>query len=210
MAPKFAALRSWRIAKTGLSFGVPTDPFNPNLPIQLEGKLLIADPSLRDGTFNKSVILLTDHSADGGAFGLILNHPTGKVVGDFLQDEEFAPLKKLAVHKGGPVSHDQMTFSSFWWSRKLGLRWAIRISAGQSRPTRRAGREESCAPSSATRDGPQASSNANSGGPRGFPSTRRPTCSATSTIPRCGPRCSARMSPLHRILAEAPDDPFLN
>ena len=108
------------------------DPSKSDLPIQLRGKLLIADPSLRDGTFNRSVILLTDHAAEQGASGLILNQPTGKVVGDFLKGEEFAPLRHLAVHEGGPVVHDQMTFSSFWWSKKLGLRWAMRISAKQA------------------------------------------------------------------------------
>ena len=65
------------------------DPSKSDQPILLRGKLLIADPSLRDGTFNRSVILLTDHSAEEGAYGLILNQPTGKVVGDFLKGKEF-------------------------------------------------------------------------------------------------------------------------
>lgn len=108
------------------------DPSKSDLPILLEGKLLLSDPSLRDGIFNKSVILLTNHTADDGAFGLILNHPTGKVVGDFLKDEQFSNLRHLPVHTGGPVSQDQLTFSSFWWSRKLGLRWSIRISADEA------------------------------------------------------------------------------
>ena len=51
----------------------------PNLPIKLQGQLLIADPSLRDGFFNRSVILLTDHHYEDGANGLILNHPTGQL-----------------------------------------------------------------------------------------------------------------------------------
>lgn len=104
-------------------------PTNSDSPIQLQGQLLLADPSLRDGIFNRSVILLAEHKADQGAYGLILNHPTGKTVGDFLHDEAFAPLKQLPVHQGGPVSQDQLTFSSFWWSPKRGLKWAIRISA---------------------------------------------------------------------------------
>ena len=108
------------------------DPTKSEHPIQLKGKLLISDPSLKDGTFNRSVILLTHHTGDEGASGIILNQPTEKIVGDILQHKQFASLRNLAVHDGGPVSRDQLTFSSFWWSKKLGLRWAIRISADQA------------------------------------------------------------------------------
>ena len=101
----------------------------PDSPIQLQGCLLLADPSLRDGTFDRSVILLADHSPAEGAFGLILNHPTNRVVGDFLTDADFGPLRRIPVHDGGPVEHEHLTFSAFWWNRKSGLRWAIRISA---------------------------------------------------------------------------------
>lgn len=97
-------------------------------PTSLQGKLLLADPSLRDGTFDHSVILLTHHTAEEGAHGLILNHPTGKVVGDLLPAAEFGALRKVAVHNGGPVLPDQLTFSSFWWTPKRGLHWALRIS----------------------------------------------------------------------------------
>jgi len=107
---------------------VATDPSFSNLPIQLQGQLLLANPSLRDGMFHRSVVLLAEHVAEEGAFGLILNHPTGKTVGDFLEGEDFAPLLRLAVHEGGPVAHDQLTFSSFWWSPKKGLCWALRLS----------------------------------------------------------------------------------
>ena len=75
------------------------DPFTPDLPIQLQGQLLLADPSLREGAFRRSVILLAEHDSNQGTFGLILNHPTGKTVGDFLQGEEFTPLRQLAVHR---------------------------------------------------------------------------------------------------------------
>lgn len=105
------------------------DPSNPNLPINLQGLLLLADPSLREGIFHRSVILLAEHKSDEGAYGLILNHPTGKTVGDFLKGDEFASLRHLSVYEGGPVAQEQLTFSSFWWSKQRGLRWAIRISA---------------------------------------------------------------------------------
>jgi len=79
--------------------------------------------------FHRSVVLVSDHSQEDGAYGLIMNHPTGNVVGDFLKGKEFAPLKQVPVHEGGPVAQDQLTFSAFWWNKKKGLEWAIRISA---------------------------------------------------------------------------------
>lgn len=104
-----------------------------NSPIQLQGQLLLASPALHDGVFDRSVILLAEHSLKEGAFGLVLNHPTGHVVGDLLTDESFAPLRQVSVHFGGPVARDQLTFSAFWWSQEhKRLRWAIRIPAEEA------------------------------------------------------------------------------
>jgi putative transcriptional regulator len=188
---------------------VTNESFIPDVPIQLQGKLLLADPSLRDGTFNRSVILLAEHKLDEGAFGLILNHPTGKVVGDFLKGEEFAALRQLAVHEGGPVSSDQLTFSSFWWSKKLGLRWAIRLSA-------KAALHHAHKPGRIV---------------RAFVGYSGWTAGQLENELRLSSWIAARpqqdllghdhdrslwsellrpLSPLHRILAEAPDDPYLN
>ncbi len=44
------------------------DPSKSEHPIQLKGKLLISDPSLKDGIFNRSVILLTHHTGDEGEY----------------------------------------------------------------------------------------------------------------------------------------------
>ncbi len=104
----------------------PTDS-----PICLAGRLLLADPSLRDGIFDRSVVLLTDHSPEEGAFGLVLNHPTEREVGHFLDDEVFAPLRKLTVYQGGPVALDQLMFSAFWWSGNH-LRWNVRVAAEEA------------------------------------------------------------------------------
>ena len=98
-------------------------------PIRLQGQLLIATPALRDGVFNRSVILLADHSSEEGAYGLILNHPSGHKVGEFLQEEEFSSLARIAVHVGGPVAREHLTFAALWWTEEKGLRFASRISA---------------------------------------------------------------------------------
>jgi putative transcriptional regulator len=103
---------------------------SPGHAIPLQGKLLLAGPTLQDSIFDHSVVLLAEHSKQEGAFGLVLNRPTGHVVGDLLPDDAFSPLHKVAVHHGGPVSQEHLTFSAFWWSSKKNqLRWAIRISA---------------------------------------------------------------------------------
>jgi putative transcriptional regulator len=188
---------------------VPDDPSKCNPPQTLRGSLLIADPSLRDGSFNRSVILLTAHSPEDGAAGLILNHPSGKLVGDFLQGAEFAPLRKLAVHEGGPVMREQLTFSSFWWSKKLGLRWAVRISAKQAA-------EQAAKPGRIVR-----AFIGYSGWSPGQLENELKRQSWFTHSPQADLLGQAHdrslwahllraMSPMHRILAEAPEDPFLN
>ena len=106
---------------------------SPDSPIHLKGQLLIADPSLRDGIFNKSVILLAEHSGEEGAYGLILNHPTGQTVGDLLSSEDFQILSKIPVYLGGPIGQEHLTFAAFWTdSPELAerhLKFATRISA---------------------------------------------------------------------------------
>ena len=72
----------------------------------LEGKLLVAMPSIGDPRFDKSVIFICAHSADG-AMGLIVNKPAG--------DMDFASLidqlaieggdGSIPVYIGGPVDH---------------------------------------------------------------------------------------------------------
>lgn len=188
---------------------MPADPSKSDLPVTLRGSLLIADPSLRDGTFDRSVIVLTAHDAEEGAAGLILNHPTGHVVGDFLKSEDFVPLRHLAVHTGGPVMREQMTFSSFWWSKKLGLRWAMRISAKQAaEQARKPGRivrafigYSGWSPGQLENELKRHS---------WFPVSPQPDLLGHAHDRSLWAELLRGMSPLHRILAEAPEDPFLN
>lgn len=100
-----------------------------NIPARLQGRLLLADPSLKDSGFHHSVILLADHDPADGAYGLILNQPSGRCVGDFLSDSQFDALSRIAVHVGGPVARHHLTFSALWWTGEKGLRFATRLSA---------------------------------------------------------------------------------
>ncbi|MGB1129123.1 MAG: YqgE/AlgH family protein, partial [Haloferula sp.] len=100
--------------------------------VKLDGSLLLATPALRDGIFDRSVILLANHSLEEGAYGLILNQPTGQEVGHFLKQPEFSGLEKIPVHLGGPVAQEQLTFSAFWWNPSDGLHWQVRIPAEEA------------------------------------------------------------------------------
>jgi putative transcriptional regulator len=188
---------------------VAGDPSNPNLPIQLQGQLLLADPSLRDGTFNRSVILLAEHQAEG-AFGLILNHPTGKTVGDLLDGDDFAPLRQLAVHEGGPVARDQLTFSSFWWSRKQNrLRWSIRLSAEDA--IAHAHKPGRIVRAFVGYSGWMAGQLENELRRSSWIAARpQPDLLGQEHDRGLWSELLRQLSPLHRILAEAPDDPSLN
>lgn len=104
----------------------------------LKGSLILADPSLREPTFFRSVLLLTEHSRDQGAFGYILNRPVGKYVGDLLSKdilpgEVRRQLADTPVFMGGPVSTEHLTFSALGWSEVEGkLQYATHLSAQEA------------------------------------------------------------------------------
>ena len=49
------------------------------------GRLLVAEPMLGDPNFDRTVILMLQHNADG-ALGLVLNRPTDVTIGAALPD----------------------------------------------------------------------------------------------------------------------------
>lgn len=174
----------------------------------MRGKLLLAAPDLRD-EFRRTVLLVNAHAPNDGAFGLVLNRPTGKVVGDLLQGDAFEPLKNIPVLAGGPVMQDQLMFCSLWWTPKRGLNWAMRISTEEAyRHSRRPG----CMVSAYL---------GYSGWSPGQLENEMMRDAWYATDPTkdvlgagkdedMWRTLFGRISPMHRILAEAPDDPFLN
>lgn len=71
-----------------------------------KGKLLIAEPTLTgDVSFNRSVVLLAEHS-EQGSVGFILNKPLDYNIND-LVTEIVVPLP---VFNGGPVEQDNLYF----------------------------------------------------------------------------------------------------
>ena len=83
--------------------------------LTLKGSLILADPSLRDPNFFRSVLILTEHQPDKGAHGYILNRPLNKVVGDVLEATEFSELRQVPIYIGGPVGQEHLTFAAFQW-----------------------------------------------------------------------------------------------
>ena len=79
------------------------------------GQLLVAQPSLQDPNFKKSVVLLSMHSAEDGAMGVILNRPTGKTLGEQNKELQFSPIADTPVYNGGPVGTDQFLLAAWRW-----------------------------------------------------------------------------------------------
>jgi putative transcriptional regulator len=86
--------------------------------LSLKGSLILADPSLRDPGFSRSVLLLTNHAHDDGAVGFILNKPMGKKVAELIEIDSMRELGELPVFLGGPVNQDQLTFASLNWQEQ--------------------------------------------------------------------------------------------
>ncbi|GGD04974.1 YqgE/AlgH family protein [Hyunsoonleella pacifica] len=71
-----------------------------------KGDLLIAEPAIiGDVSFNRSIVLLADHSEEG-SIGFILNKPLEYTIKDLIPEVE-APFK---VYNGGPVEQDNLYF----------------------------------------------------------------------------------------------------
>lgn len=72
-----------------------------------KGDLLIAEPSIiGDLSFNRSIILLTEHSESDGTIGFILNKPLDFTITDLLPEIE----SNFKVYNGGPVEQDNLYF----------------------------------------------------------------------------------------------------
>ena len=71
-----------------------------------KGKLLIAEPSIiGDVSFNRSIILLTEHNNEG-SIGFILNKPLDFELVDLIPDVK----SNFPIYNGGPVQQDNLYF----------------------------------------------------------------------------------------------------
>jgi putative transcriptional regulator len=81
-------------------------PYLPKTPQYLTGQLLMAMPGMPDPRFQRTVVYMCAHNAEG-AMGLVINRLFGSIsFGDLLEQLEIKPTRSvvdLRVHYGGPV-----------------------------------------------------------------------------------------------------------
>lgn len=79
---------------------------NDVLPAQ--GSILISEPFLQDVYFQRSVVLLVEHTLTNGSMGFVLNKKTDLTVNSFFSDLEEYPV--MPIYLGGPVSSNRLFF----------------------------------------------------------------------------------------------------
>jgi putative transcriptional regulator len=72
-----------------------------------KGRLLLATPPLDDPNFDRTVIYVLEHHAEG-ALGLVLNRPSLEELGDALQAWSSMQSDPSLVFVGGPVEPDAL------------------------------------------------------------------------------------------------------
>ncbi len=75
----------------------------------LKGQLLLDSGQLRGSFFQRTVVLICQHDAEG-AFGLVLNRATGSNVGDMIVANLPDQLKSCPLYVGGPVQPSALSF----------------------------------------------------------------------------------------------------
>jgi putative transcriptional regulator len=75
----------------------------------LQGQLLLDGGKLAGSFFHRSVVLICQHDAEG-AFGLVLNRPSGSKLGDAVVADLPDTLKQQALFVGGPVQSTAFSF----------------------------------------------------------------------------------------------------
>ncbi len=75
----------------------------------LKGQLLLDGGDLNGSFFQRTVVLICQHDAEG-AFGLVLNRQTEKKIGDILVADLPEQIKEAALYLGGPVHPNAMSY----------------------------------------------------------------------------------------------------
>ena len=87
---------------------------SPRKAISLAGQLLLAHPVLRDSNFQRTVVLLSSHGAEG-AMGVVLNRPLNRQLGELNADFALSPLAGVPLYYGGPVEPEQLIIVTWHW-----------------------------------------------------------------------------------------------
>jgi putative transcriptional regulator len=75
----------------------------------LKGQLLLDSGQLRGSFFQRTVVLICQHDAEG-AFGLVLNRTSGTSAGDMIVADLPETLKICPLFLGGPVQPSALSF----------------------------------------------------------------------------------------------------
>ncbi len=75
----------------------------------LKGQLLLDSGQLSGSFFQRTVVLICQHDAEG-AFGLVLNRTTGNKVGEMIVADLPDTLKENPLYLGGPVQPNALSF----------------------------------------------------------------------------------------------------
>jgi putative transcriptional regulator len=75
----------------------------------LQGQLLLDSGQLNGSFFQRAVILICQHNAEG-AFGLVINRTTGSNVGEMIVADLPDSLKESPLYLGGPVQPTALSF----------------------------------------------------------------------------------------------------
>src|SRR5246127_1122467 len=75
----------------------------------LKGQLLLDSGQLQGSFFQRTVVLICQHDAQG-AFGLVLNRNSGSNVGDSIVADLPDTLKSCPLFLGGPVQPSALSF----------------------------------------------------------------------------------------------------
>lgn len=75
----------------------------------LKGQLLLDSGQLSGSFFQRTVVLVCQHDAEG-AFGLVLNRSSGNKLGEMIVADVPDPLKEQPLYLGGPVQLSALSF----------------------------------------------------------------------------------------------------
>jgi putative transcriptional regulator len=77
------------------------------VPVEsMRGNFLVATPALTEPTFERTVILLLEHTPTDGALGVVVNRPTGAPLADVVPAVEDLASEPRVLFEGGPVSRN--------------------------------------------------------------------------------------------------------
>ncbi|MGC3960356.1 MAG: YqgE/AlgH family protein [Verrucomicrobiota bacterium] len=81
----------------------------PEKPKYLKGQLLLDSGELSGSFFQRTVLLICQHDAEG-AFGLVLNRTSGNKAGEMIMADLPDLLKEQQLYVGGPVQPTALSF----------------------------------------------------------------------------------------------------